>query len=126
MPNGSSSTKKSRANRKSKASGEPGRKAGNQGNFHGPRKEFLEDLIPAYLVAVKSHQTPTFWGPTYASFHKKFDWRIPLKQPYPENHTFCAEEEQDVILDEGEVALKRETTLDINKVRDHHILGTCS
>jgi hypothetical protein len=108
-------TKKAKSKRKSKPSDVPTRKAGNQGNFHGSRKAFLETLENSYFAAVKAKKTPNFWGPTYASFHQKFDWRISLMDPYPEGHTF-SKEEDDAGLDDAGIALKKEKVEDINKV----------
>jgi hypothetical protein len=109
-------TKKAKSRRKSKPSDAPTRKAGNQGNFQGSRKAFLETLEDSYFAAVKAKKTPNFWGPTYASFHQKFDWRIPLTDLYPEDHMF-SKEEDDASLDDAGIALKREKVEDINKVR---------
>jgi len=100
-----------KSKRKAKPSHEPTRKAGNQGNFHGPRKAFLEALLPSYLAAVQSHKIPTFWTPTYGSFHERFDWRINLKDPYPEDP-----QQDDANLDEEEIELKSQRCSDINKV----------
>jgi hypothetical protein len=109
------STKKAKSKRKSKLSDVPTRKAGNQGNFHGSRKAFLEALEDSYLAAVKAKRTPNFWGPTYVSFHQEFDWRIPLMDPYPEGHTF-SKEGDDADLDDAGIMLKKEKVEDINKV----------
>jgi hypothetical protein len=107
---------KGKPKRKSIRIAEHDRKAGNQGNFHGPRKAFLETFIESYFTAVKTKKTPQFWGPTYASFHQKFDWRVLLTDPYPESHTFSLEVD-DANLDETNVALKKERIKDVNKVR---------
>lgn len=111
--------KKLKAKRKSKASASsdgPPRKAGNQGNFHGPRRAFLESLVESYLAAVQAHKTPEFWSPTYAAFHEKFDWRIGLKDPYPDDHAYSVEEDDGDLNDEA-VASKKERVADTNKVR---------
>jgi hypothetical protein len=112
---GATITQKAKSRKKSNLTAAPVRKAGNQGNFHGPRKAFLETFVESYFTAVKTKKTPQFWGPTYASFHQKFDWRVLLTDPYPEDHTFSLEVD-DANLDEASVALKRERVEDVNKV----------
>jgi hypothetical protein len=93
----------------------PPRKAGNQGNFRGPHKAFLETFVESYFTAVKTKKMPQFWGPTYSSFHQKFDWHILLTDSYPEDHTFSLEVD-DADLDEASVTLKKERVEDVNKV----------
>lgn len=58
-----------------------GRKAGNQGKFHGEPLEFLTSLVDAYVSLDrvsrgKNTRMKKFWYSCYAEFWLQFDWKM--------------------------------------------------
>ncbi|KAJ7642655.1 hypothetical protein DFH06DRAFT_1334041 [Mycena polygramma] len=101
---------------KDKASDAPPRKRGNQGDFHGERKEFLNSRLDEYRDRSAKKTTQAWWPNLFKAYWLRFSWRLPLSQEPTEEDDDAAvdgvltEEEKTAkakVLTETEAKIKR-------------------
>ncbi|KAK7016262.1 hypothetical protein R3P38DRAFT_3203083 [Favolaschia claudopus] len=79
----------------------PAKKRGNQGDFHGQRKEYLLAMLPGYIEASDNGTTRKYWKETFfPGYWAKFPWELRRDEEPPEDLTGygksdeeCTEEE---------------------------------
>ncbi|KAJ7699142.1 hypothetical protein B0H16DRAFT_1749473 [Mycena metata] len=101
-----SNVRQQRRNKKGNDEDTP-KKRGNQGDFKGQREEFLQENLPAYMLASEAGTTREFWPDFFFAWWKKFPWWLDLKEEPPEDMEERQKDNKD--LTDAEKVVKRET-----------------
>ncbi|KAJ8469825.1 hypothetical protein ONZ45_g16760 [Pleurotus djamor] len=100
-----SQAQKARTVKRSK--GEPPRKRGNKGDFHGRRLEYLDNSFAEYFAASEANTVGTWYTQTlFPTWFSTFPWYTSLADEVPEGFNV---EEGEAKLDQETLATKEET-----------------